>query len=116
MTKASSGLARVVGTDRTSSDLQGQFIYFSARRRANEGKPIRSTEIEVVGVISALGLSQPPGSFDEYLSNAGVNFKFTRGRILEVTSRPPAIGNFANEPRSASKRFSGLEWRARNQR
>ena len=86
--KRISGFARVIHADAYVQELVGQRLYFSLSRRAGEELPLRSTEMLAVGVVQALPRSAPADTFDGYLTNLGLNFRFNRGRIIEVT-RPP---------------------------
>lgn len=85
-----SGLGQVVGAERHLADLIGQRIYVSAARPRQEHPLLRSAEVAVVGVLSTLPRSAPTGSFEGYLTSAGINLRLARGRVeREVT---PATG------------------------
>jgi competence protein ComEC len=92
--KKISGLARVVRAGPPVSDLLGQPIYFSLTLPANVAAPLRSSTIKAAGVLSTLPRDAPPGSFDDYLSNAGMNFRLTRGRVLSAENEPNAYYRF----------------------
>lgn len=83
-----SGLARVTRADPHLRDLVGQRVYFSVARSEGGVAPVRSAEVAAVGVLATLPRHPPGDTFDGYLANAGINFKFTRGRLLEE-ARPP---------------------------
>lgn len=81
------GLATVTGADRHLRALIGQRLYYSARVRAGESRPLRGAETILLGVLAALPVAPEPGSFDAYLDSAGINFRLTRGQV-ESTVRP----------------------------
>jgi competence protein ComEC len=89
-----SGLATVIGTDAHLTELNGQRIYFAIRQAADEPRPERSARIRVIGVLETLPAKPEPHSFDEYLTGAGMNFRLTRGQLLETTRPATAYRQF----------------------
>lgn len=83
------GLGRITGARSHLSSLVGQKIQFSGRMRSGVPRPMRSSVIEIAGQLEVVPRLAPPGTFDGYLSGAGVNFKLTRARIL--SERSPAL-------------------------
>ncbi|MEO7798397.1 MAG: ComEC/Rec2 family competence protein, partial [Opitutaceae bacterium] len=84
--KKVSGLATVVRGDAPLAELAAQKLYFSLVLRPNQAAPLRSEIISTRGIVETLPRDPPGGSFDAYLAGAGVNFRFTRGRILSQES------------------------------
>ncbi len=84
----SSGLARVTRAEAHLRDLVGQRVFFSLTPAEGGGAPRREAEVAAVGVLATLPRHPPSDTFDGYLASAGVNFKFTRGRVL-AEERPP---------------------------
>lgn len=82
------GLGTIVRTDGLVSELLGQRLYFSLALRRGESAPVRSAVVEAIGVLAPLPRDPPADTFDSYLSNAGLNFRLTRGRLL-ATAQPP---------------------------
>jgi competence protein ComEC len=80
--KKTTGLATVLRTEAHLRDLAGQRVYFSLALHPGEPPPVRSAEVAAVGVIETLPRNPPVATFDGYLANAGINFRFTRGRLL----------------------------------
>lgn len=76
------GLATIQKADTPLGELTGQRVYFSLTMRRGEAPPLRSSVISAIGVIASLPRDPPPDTFDGYLANAGINFRFSRGRIL----------------------------------
>lgn len=99
------GLARITAADEPLQELVGQRVYFSLTLRRDEAKPIRSSVISAIGVIETLPRDPPANSFDGYLANAGVNFRFSRGRTLAEVA--PPIGYYRFCARQA-ERFAGM--------
>ena len=87
-----SGMATVVRTDAHLHDLVGQRVYFSLALRKGEPPPIRSAVLSAIGVIVPLPRNASADTFDGYLVNAGVDFRFTRGRLV-ATEQPPTRYN-----------------------
>ncbi|MDO8544668.1 MAG: ComEC/Rec2 family competence protein [Opitutaceae bacterium] len=100
-----SGLGRIVATDEHLRELSGQRLYFSLALRRDERAPIRSAEIAAVGVLVALPRNPPVDSFDGYLAAAGMNFRFTRGRMVAEAKPASAYHRFCA---TASQRFKGI--------
>jgi competence protein ComEC len=99
------GLAHVVSAVAPLGELVGQRISFSLRRGLTQEIPLRSEEIKALGVLQPLARDVKPDSFDAYLANAGVNFIFSRGRILATTK--PA-GRYQQFCERGAKKLSAL--------
>lgn len=85
------GLGRVVGTDPHLRDLVGQRVSFSVGLRDEPGLTLtRGMQVNALGVLTALPKHPEPGSFDRYLADQGVNFKFNRARLH--LAPPPVSG------------------------
>lgn len=91
-----SGLATIVAAGQHLAELHGQRVYFSLALRRNETAPLRSTVVAVVGVLAALPADPPRNSFDGYLVNAGMNFRLTRGRVVDLVQPPGAYPVFCH--------------------
>lgn len=76
------GLATIQNANTPLGELAGQRVYFSLTLRQGDAAPIRSAVISAIGVVASLPRDPPAGTFDGYLANAGVNFRFSRGRVL----------------------------------
>ena len=85
--KRASGLATIVRAAPHLRELIGQPIYFSLNLRAGEAPPIRSALVTATGILVTLPRNPPAETFDGYLAGAGINFRFTRGR-LTAEDRP----------------------------
>jgi competence protein ComEC len=85
--KRASGLATIVRAAPHLRELIGQPIYFSLNLRAGEVPPIRSALVTATGILVTLPRNPPAETFDGYLAGAGINFRFTRGR-LTAEDRP----------------------------
>ena len=94
--KKAVGLATVARADGPVSELVGQRIYFSLQLRKDEEPPVRSTVVAAVGVLAPLPRDPPADGFDNYLANAGVNFRFARGRVLAIEQPPTAYRRFCD--------------------
>lgn len=89
-----SGLARVVEGEGTAEEIAGRRIYFSAQPAA--GAPLRrGATVRVKGVLESVAHEPERGGFDEYLVNAGAQFRLGRGRALEEVTPPGAMHRFA---------------------
>lgn len=89
-----SGLATIRRAAAPLGELAGQRVYFSLSLRKGDAPPIRSAVISAIGVIAGLPRDPPADSFDGYLANAGVNFRFSRGRVLAEVTPPSAYHRF----------------------
>lgn len=88
------GLATVVATDPHLRDLVGQRLYFSLALAADAASPIRSARLEAIGVLASLPPDPAADTFNGYLAAAGVNFRFSRGRVLAVPDPGSAYHRF----------------------
>jgi competence protein ComEC len=84
------GIGTVTASDRHLHDLRGQRLYFSLRLPPDAPRPVRSSELRVLGVLELLPDHPPADSFDAYLADAGLNFRLTRGQV-QATVRPAAV-------------------------
>ncbi len=103
--KSVSGLGRIISSDALLPELAGQAVYFSINLRRGMPPPIRSSELVIVGVLETLPRNPPDDTFDGYLANAGINFRLTRGRIMETSAPPTAYNRFCD---AALRRFDAL--------
>jgi competence protein ComEC len=88
------GLATVMRAEQPSEDLMGQRVYFSLTLLRGERAPLRSSVVTTLGVIASLARDPPVNTFDGYLANAGINFRFTRGLVLSEERQPSAYYRF----------------------
>ena len=95
--RKTAGLATVTRAEQPLEELLGQRIYFSLTLPRGERAPIRSSVVATIGVIASLARDPPGNTFDGYLANAGINFRFTRGRILGEEVQPSAYYGFCAE-------------------
>jgi competence protein ComEC len=103
--KSVSGLGHIVLSDALLPELAGQAVYFSVNLKRSAAPPIRSSELVVVGVLQTLPRNPPADTFDGYLANAGINFRLTRGKILDTPGAPTPYNRFCN---AALRRFDGV--------
>lgn len=99
------GLATVLVADTHLHDLGGQKLYFSLTLRKGEAAPTRSAVVSTIGVLVTLPANPPVDTFDGYLAGAGMNFRLTRGRMLEEVR--PAHGYYRFCARAA-ERFNDI--------
>lgn len=89
-----SGLATAVTGEGTAAEIGGRRVYFSAQ--AAPGVAVRrGATLRVKGVIESVPREPERGGFDEYLVNAGVQFKLRRARALEEIAPPGIVDRFA---------------------
>ena len=103
--KSVSGLGRIISSDTLLPELTGQAVYFSVNLRRGTPPPIRSSELTMVGVLQTLPRDPPGNTFDGYLANAGINFRPTRGRIIDTSAPPTGYNRFCD---AALRRFDAL--------
>jgi competence protein ComEC len=68
--------------------LIGQRTYFSATLKPGEPALVRSAVVSITGVLTPLPHDAAADSFDGYLTDAGMNFRFARGRVQAI-EKPP---------------------------
>ncbi len=90
------GLAVVTDAGTHLRDLVGQKLYFSLLLPGGAAPPLRSEKIEVLGVLEVLPRHAAGRGFTDYLVNAGMNFKLTRGRVLREVAPPSAYQRFCH--------------------
>ncbi len=76
-----SGLGQITDADPHLTDLIGQRVYFSLTPKPGEAPPIRSSRMEITGVLQTLPRDPPIDTFEGYLANQGINLKIGRARI-----------------------------------
>lgn len=99
------GLATIQRADDPLQELAGQRVYFSLRAREGDPAPVRSAILSAAGVIAALPRKPSPGSFDGYLADAGINFRFERGRVLAEEQAASGYHRFCARQ---AERFAGF--------
>lgn len=92
--KKFTGLATVTDTDPHLRELTGQRLYFSLSKKPTEAAPLRSAEIDVVGLLETLPREAPLGTFEGFLTNSGLNFQLTRGRVIAVSAGASEYAKF----------------------
>ena len=92
--RKTSGLATVGRSEKHLRELAGQRIYFSLALKQGDAAPLRTAEVSVVGVLTALPKNPPANSFDGYLTDAGINFRLGRGRVLKEERPATAYARF----------------------
>jgi competence protein ComEC len=103
--KRTSGLAVIVSADPPLEELAGQRVYFSLARPAGANAPLRSAVVSAAGLVQAVPRHPAADSFDDYLANTGLGFKFTRGRLL--AEEKPA-GTYDRFCARAQEKFSAI--------
>jgi competence protein ComEC len=106
--KKASGLATVTLADEHLRELIGQHIYFSLALKKGEVTPLRTEIVTSIGVLTALPRNPPGDTFDGYLAGAGMNFKFTRGRVIAEERAPTAYARFCAKAAAQFKTILGL--------
>ena len=102
------GLAAVTDAARHLHLLVGQPLYFSLSLGAGAAPPLRTSTIEVVGVLESLPAHPPAASFAGYLVNAGMNFKLTRARLLREVTPPSRYQRFCRRANGRLHDILGL--------
>ncbi|HEY9249685.1 MAG TPA: ComEC/Rec2 family competence protein, partial [Rariglobus sp.] len=90
------GLGRIVATDAHLADLAGQPVYFSLSLRRDDPPPLRSSRLNVTGMLQTLPRDPADPSFDGYLANQGINFKLTRARVTGEVAEAGAYRIFCD--------------------
>ncbi|QYM78286.1 ComEC/Rec2 family competence protein [Horticoccus luteus] len=102
-----SALATVTATSEPLRELAGQRVYCGFTIGKNEAPPLRSAEVEIIGVIETLPRNPPANTFDGYLANAGLNFRLTRGRLLREVRAAGAYPRFRARAEERFKKILG---------
>jgi competence protein ComEC len=103
--KRTSGLAVIVSADAPLEELAGQRVYFSLARPAGAKALVRSAVVSAAGLIQAVPRHPAADSFDDYLANTGLGFKFTRGHVLAEEKPARAYFRFCAR---AQEKFSAI--------
>jgi competence protein ComEC len=90
------GLAVVADAAAHLRGLIRQRLYFSLTLPPGTDPPLRSAAVAAVGVIELLPRQPVTGGFDAYLADAGVNFRFSRGRMLGEVAPPSRYQRFCH--------------------
>jgi competence protein ComEC len=109
--KRVSGVATVQVSDAMASELLGQSIYFSLRLPPHVPKLLPSSEFTASGVLQPISRRALLTTFDGFLVNSGVNFRFDRGRIFGESKPPTTYRRFCDDMqrRFAATLTLGLE-------
>lgn len=99
------GMGRIIDTDAHLADLRGQRIYYSLRISSNSPTPIASAEINTLGILKLLAETPEHNSFDGYLADAGINFRYTHGQIINESRPASAFRLFCDR---TADRFSTI--------
>lgn len=102
------GLATIVEAAEPVQELVGQRISYALRLRPDQAVPIRTTTVAALGVIESLPRDPPANTFDGYLANAGINFRFSRGRVLREIRPASAYRQFCAREAEHFARILGL--------
>jgi len=109
-----SGLAVIKNTQPHLRELVGQRVYFSLGLPNSTNAPLlRSSLIEAIGVISALPPNPSPEDFAHYLDSAGVNFRFSQGRVLRTLTPASPYRQFCARMRERFSQTLGVGVEAR---
>ncbi len=92
--KRVSGIARIVDTALHLQETRGHRVYFSLHAGPDVRTPVATSQHAVAGVFAGLPRVAEPGSFDQFLTDAGVNYRLTRGRFVEQRRPPTAYRQF----------------------
>jgi competence protein ComEC len=103
--KRTSGLAVIVSADAPLEELAWQRVYFSLARPAGAKALVRSAVVSAAGLIQTVPRHPAADSFDDYLANTGLGFKFTRGRLLSEEKPAGAYFRFCAR---AQEKFSAI--------
>mgnify|MGYP000854430042 CR=1 FL=1 len=103
--KRASGIARIAKTATHLQETRGQRVYFSLHTRAGARDLVATSQHEVIGVLAGLPRVAEMGTFEQFLTDAGVNYRVTRGRFLEQTRAPTAYRQFCA---NAATRLSAI--------
>jgi competence protein ComEC len=90
------GLAVVTDAAAHLRGLVNQPLYFSLRLPPGTDPPLRSARIAAIGVVEPLSRQPGEGGFAAYLADAGVNFRFRRGRMLGEVAPPSRYQRFCH--------------------
>jgi competence protein ComEC len=85
--------------------LVRQRLYFSLNLPPGATPPLPSATETAIGVVEELPQHPADGGFDAYLAGAGVNFKFTRGRLVGEVAPPSRYRRFCG---AAEQRFETI--------
>jgi len=91
-----SGLAVVSKAAAPLHGLLQQRLYFSLTLPPRTDPPLRSARIAAVGVVELLPQQSAEGGFAAYLADTGVNFRYSRGRILGEVAPPSRYQRFCH--------------------
>ncbi|MET0263909.1 MAG: ComEC/Rec2 family competence protein [Rariglobus sp.] len=100
-----SGLGRLVVAEPHLRELAGQAVYFSLTAKRGEATPIRSSRLEVTGVLQTLPRNPDVDTFEGYLASQGMNFKLTRARVTGEITKAGAYQIFCD---AALQRFNSI--------
>jgi competence protein ComEC len=87
--------------------LINQRIYFSLSLPPGTPPPLRSSRIAALGVVELLPRQPAAGGFAGYLADAGVNFRFRRGRLLGEAAPPSRYQRFCHRAEQQFERILG---------
>ena len=98
------GIGKVVAASLHLAHIQGHSFYFSLKAEDVQQPFIRSTVLNVRGLLDPLSDAEE-GSFEAFLIQNGINFRLTRGQILGVAEAAHPFQVFCHVQRQRLEQF-----------
>jgi competence protein ComEC len=103
------GIGRIIRANHTSRLNPDAKIYFRLDLTESDlPKVQRGSELRATGVLSCIPDQIPPDSFDAYLKDTGVHYRFTRSSELEQVRPPTRFDQFCQRSNEHFQRYLRL--------
>ena len=94
----STGIGRIVEANKTSRLERGEKVYFRLKLPdADAPEMLRGSKLKATGVLSSIPHKVEPDSFESYLKDTGVHYRFARSSELELVSPPSQFDRFCQQ-------------------
>jgi competence protein ComEC len=92
-----SGIARIIGANATSRLEPGAKVFFRIKLSKTSAFTLQNgCEIKATGVLTPISHEVDPDSFEGYLKDTGIHYRFDRTSALELLSPPSRFDQFCH--------------------
>ena len=92
-----SGVARIIEANATSRLEHGAKIFFRIKvPETNTFTVLRGSEVKATGVLTPISYAVDPDSFEGYLKDTGIHYRFERTSALELAVPPSRFNQFCH--------------------
>jgi competence protein ComEC len=92
------GIGRIVEANKASRLERGEKVYFRLKLPDADAPEVqRGSELRATGVLTAIPHAVEPDSFESYLKDTGIHYRFERSSELELVRSPSRFDQFCQD-------------------